>query len=179
MVEASDRLHIYVDGDLAATQYQETVGEELLISGQTEKDTLALDILVENLGRVNYGFKLNNPTQSKGIRGGVMQDIHFHQGYQHYPLTFSQEQLAKIDYTAGKNPLQPSFYQVTFELEQLADTYIDCRGYGKGFVVVNGHHLGRYWEIGPIHSLYCPKEFLQQGQNEVVIFETEELKLST
>lgn len=102
MVEASDRLHIYVDGDLAATQYQETVGEELLISGQTEKDTLALDILVENLGRVNYGFKLNNPTQSKGIRGGVMQDIHFHQGYQHYPLTFSQEQLAKIDYTAGK-----------------------------------------------------------------------------
>ena len=43
---------------------------------------------MENLGRVNYGFKLNNPTQSKGIRGGVMQDIHFHQGYQHYPLTF-------------------------------------------------------------------------------------------
>lgn len=177
VVEASDRLHIYVDGDLAATQYQETVGEELLISGQTEKDTLALDILVENLGRVNYGFKLNNPTQSKGIRGGVMQDIHFHQGYQHYPLTFSQEQLAKIDYTAGKNPLQPSFYQVTFELEQLADTYIDCRGYGKGFVVVNGHHLGRYWEIGPIHSLYCPKEFLQQGQNEVVIFETEGIEI--
>lgn len=69
--------------------------------------------------------------------------------------------------------MRPSFYQVTFELEQLADTYIDCRGYGKGFVVVNGHHLGRYWEIGPIHSLYCPKEFLQQGQNEVVIFETE------
>lgn len=40
MVEASDRLHIYVDGDLAATQYQETVGEELLISGQTEKTHL-------------------------------------------------------------------------------------------------------------------------------------------
>ena len=40
VVEASDRLHIYVDGDLAATQYQETVGEELLISGQTEKTHL-------------------------------------------------------------------------------------------------------------------------------------------
>ena len=101
MVEASDRLHIYVDGDLAATQYQETVGEELPFQGKLKRHT-CVRYPRENLGRVNYGFKLNNPTQSKGIRGGVMQDIHFHQGYQHYPLTFSQEQLAKIDYTAGK-----------------------------------------------------------------------------
>ncbi len=40
----------------------------------------------------------------KGIRGGIMQDIHFHQGYRQYALTLSADQLKKIDYTAGKNP---------------------------------------------------------------------------
>lgn len=173
IVEASDRVQLYVDGEFVATQYQETVGETLLISGQVAEKTMALEVLVENLGRVNYGFKLNNPTQSKGIRGGIMQDIHFHQGYAHYPLSFSKEQLAAIDYQAGKNPQQPSFYQVNVELEQVADTFIDCSQYGKGVVLVNGINLGRYWQQGPLQSLYCPKDFLKKGQNEVVIFETE------
>lgn len=73
-----------------------------------------------------------------------MQDIHFHQGYRQYALTLSAEQLQRIDYTDGKNPVQPSFYQVEFTLTELADTFIDCRSYGKGVVIVNGINLGRY-----------------------------------
>lgn len=107
VVEASDRLHIFTDGQLQAIQYQETLGEELLIQGAPDKETIELDVLVENLGRVNYGFKLNGPTQAKGIRGGIMQDIHFHQGYRHYPLTLSAEQLQAIDYQAGKKSDTP------------------------------------------------------------------------
>lgn len=173
IVEASDRVQVYVDGKYQTTQYQETVGEELTINGQPDKKEISLDVLVENLGRVNYGFKLNSPTQSKGIRGGIMQDIHFHQGYRHYPLTLSESQLQAIDYTAGSNPQQPSFYRIEVELDTLGDTFIDCSDYGKGVVLVNGVNLGRYWEVGPIRSLYCPKEFLKKGHNEVVIFETE------
>lgn len=173
IVEASDRVQVYVDGKYQTTQYQETVGEKLAINGQPDKKEISLDVLVENLGRVNYGFKLNSPTQSKGIRGGIMQDIHFHQGYRHYPLTLSESQLQAIDYTAGSNPQQPSFYRIEVELETLGDTFIDCSDYGKGVVLVNGVNLGRYWEVGPIRSLYCPKEFLKKGHNEVVIFETE------
>ncbi|MEI5990575.1 glycosyl hydrolase [Enterococcus termitis] len=173
IIEAGDRVQLYVDGEYKATQYQETVGEELLISGQADQKEIRLDVLVENLGRVNYGFKLNSPTQSKGIRGGIMQDIHFHQGYQQYPLTLSEKQLQDIDYHAGKNPQQPSFYQVKMELNDIGDTFIDCSHYGKGVIVVNGNNLGRYWDIGPNHSVYCPKEFLKKGLNEVVIFETE------
>ncbi len=60
-----------------------------------------------------------------------MQDIHFHLGYRHYPLTFEQAQLDKIDYSAGKDPSQPSFYQFEFDLAEEADTYIDCSLYGK------------------------------------------------
>lgn len=173
IVEASDRIQVYVDGEHQTTQYQETVGEELTINGQPDKKEISLDVLVENLGRVNYGFKLNSPTQSKGIRGGIMQDIHFHQGYRHYPLTLSESQLQAIDYKAGSNPQQPSFYRIEVELGTLGDTFIDCSDYGKGVVFVNGVNLGRYWEVGPIRSLYCPKEFLKKGHNEVVIFETE------
>jgi beta-galactosidase len=177
VVEASDRLHIFTDGQLQAIQYQETLGEELLIQGAPDKETIELDVLVENLGRVNYGFKLNGPTQAKGIRGGIMQDIHFHQGYRHYPLTLSAEQLQAIDYQAGKNPTHPSFYQTTFRLTEVGDTFIDCRGYGKGVVIVNGINLGRYWQRGPVHSLYCPKEFLKKGSNEVVVFETDGVEI--
>lgn len=173
IIEASDRLKIYADESLVATQYQETNGEELMLQGNPDSDTIHMDILVENLGRVNYGYKLNNPTQMKGIRGGVMYDIHFHQGFKHYPLTLSKEQLAAIDFDKEANPSHPSFYQSTFNLENVKDTYIDCSAYGKGVVIVNGINLGRYWDKGPHLSLYCPKEFLNVGENDIIIFETE------
>ena len=134
--------------------------------------------MVENLGRVNYGFKLNSPTQSKGIRGGIMQDIHFHQGYCQYVIDLSKEQLQKIDYTAKKDPKQPSFYQVKLDLAEIGDTFIDCSSYGKGVVVVNGVNLGRYWSCGPLHTLYCPKDFLKKGVNEIIIFETEGVEIT-
>lgn len=178
IVEASDRIQIYTDGNYQATQYQETVGEELIINGSPGGDQIQLDVFVENVGRVNYGYKLNAPTQSKGIRGGIMQDIHFHQGYMQYPLMLSQSELQRIDYTAGANYRQPSFYQVEFQLDYVNDTFVDCRNYGKGVVIVNGHNLGRYWSVGPIRSLYCPKEYLKKGNNEVVIFETEGVKIN-
>lgn len=177
VIDASDRIQVFIDGVHKVTQYQEVVGEELEITGQPDKSDIAIDVLVENLGRVNYGFKFNNPTQSKGIRGGLMQDIHFHQGYKNYPLTLSEKQLNAIDFSAGKNPKQPSFYQANVELKEVANTFIDCSTYGKGVVVVNGFNLGRYWNIGPIHYLYCPKEFLKVGENKLIIFETEGIEV--
>ena len=60
---------IFADGSLQTIQYQENLREEVMIKGTPEKEWIELDVLVENLGRVNYGFKLNGPTQVKGIRG--------------------------------------------------------------------------------------------------------------
>lgn len=179
LIETNDRAQIYIDGKYNQTQTQETLGDEMMIEGQKNPPTITLDVLVENLGRVNYGAKLNSPSQSKGIRNGVMQDIHFHLGYRHYPLTFEQAQLDKIDYSAGKDPSQPSFYQFEFDLAEEADTYIDCSLYGKGVVIINGFNLGRYWNHGPVLSLYCPKDVLKKGRNEVIIFETEGISIDT
>jgi beta-galactosidase len=40
-----------------------------------------------------------------------------------------------------------------------------------GAVWVNGHAIGRFWNIGPQATLYVPGAWLKKGRNDVVIFE--------
>ena len=54
------------------------------------------------------------------------------------------------------------------------DTFIDLSNYTKGIVWVNGHNLGRYWNIGPQKRLFCPATWLREGLNEVMIFDLHE-----
>jgi beta-galactosidase GanA len=63
------------------------------------------------------------------------------------------------------------FFKGTFIINDLADTFIDMTNYQKGIVWVNGHNLGRYWNIGPQFRLYCPATFLKKGANEVIVFD--------
>jgi beta-galactosidase len=67
----------------------------------------------------------------------------------------------------------PAFYRGTFQLQELGDTYLDMRGWGKGIVWVNGHNLGRYWHIGPQQSLFVPSSWMHNGTNEVVVLDLE------
>src|SRR5699024_9303474 len=138
VIEASDRVSFYMNKEWLTTQYQEELGQEILIDGNLTENSLQLDLLVENLGRVNYGYKLNNPSQSKGIRNGIMYDIHFVQGYQQYALDFSKEQLAGIDFSKKADPQTPSLYRFQFDLAEVSNSYIDCSEYGKGIILVNG-----------------------------------------
>ncbi len=173
VIESSDRIQVFADNRPVGTQYREEIGEELFFSGTEEAEFINVDILVENLGRVNYGYKLNGPTQSKGIRGGVFYRSAFQYGYRQFALDFSPQQLKRIDFSGKANDCLPSFYKFQPDLNSLGDTFIDCSNYGKGSIFVNGNNLGRYWQRGPIHYLYCPKGFLKEGVNEVIIFETE------
>jgi beta-galactosidase len=43
-------------------------------------------------------------------------------------------------------------------------------------VWVNGHNLGRYWNIGPQHRLYCPAGWLKRGANEIVVLDLHQLQ---
>lgn len=173
IIEASDRIHVYLNEEKIKTQTQHEIGEDIILEEMKGDADLNIAILLENQGRVNYGHKLNAPTQSKGIRGGVMYDIHFHQGFEQFYLELDAEQLNLVDYARESDYTAPSFYKFTPEITEVADTFIDCSKYGKGVIFVNGFNLGRYWERGPHASLYCPKDLLKAGKNEVVIFETE------
>ncbi len=58
-----------------------------------------------------------------------------------------------------------------FNLDKVADTFIDVSNYQKGTVWVNGHNLGRYWNIGPQTRLYCPANWLKPKDNVVLILD--------
>lgn len=173
LIGASDRAQVFLDNVLYATVNQEEVVDFGVVKGRSDKETLNVKVLIENNGRVNYGYKLMMHTQRKGIREGIMHNMNYQLGYKQFALDMSKEQLEKVDYSKKFVTGHPTFYKFEIEVSTAIDTYIDCSKFGKGFVAVNGINLGRYWNIGPVGSLYCPKEFLKEGVNEIVVFETE------
>lgn len=170
IIDGRDRAQVYVNDRHLATQYQTEIGKDLLIAGD-EKESVNLKILLENMGRVNYGHKLLADSQRKGIRTGVCVDLHFHLQWKQYPLEL--QDLSWLDFLKEWQENAPAFYRFDFRLDCVYDTYIDMMGYGKGAVFVNGHNLGRFWEVGPTTSLYVPHGFLKEGDNTIIVFETE------
>ena len=81
--------------------------------------------------------------------------------------------LKKLDFTKEYREGAPSFYRFTFEADDLGDTFLDFTGWGKGVAFINGFNLGRYWEVGPQKRLYIPAPLLKQGENEIILFETD------
>jgi len=170
VIDGRDRMQLFVDGKLMATQYQTEIGQDIFVAGE-KKATHRIDILMENMGRVNYGHKFLADTQRKGIRTGVCKDLHFLLNWQQYPLSF--ENTENIDFSKGWQPEQPAFYAFDFEMKALKDTYLDLSGFGKGLAFVNGVNIGRFWNVGPTLSLYIPHSLLKEGHNRIIIFETE------
>ena len=170
VIDGRDRMQLFVDGKLMATQYQAEIGQDIFVAGE-KKATHRIDILMENMGRVNYGHKFLADTQRKGIRTGVCKDLHFLLNWQQYPLSF--ENIENIDFSKGWQPDQPAFYAFDFEMKALKDTYLDLSGFGKGLAFVNGVNIGRFWNVGPTLSLYIPHSLLKEGHNRIIIFETE------
>lgn len=126
-----------------------------------------LDILVENLGRINFGpYLLKN---KKGITESVQFNGKKVYNWAMYSLSFSN--VNKIVYNAKETGDMPTVKKGTFNLITVADTYLDMSHCGKGVVWVNGHNLGRYWSVGPQQTLYLPAEWLKKGQNDIVVFE--------
>lgn len=170
IIDARDRMQLFVDGNRITTQYQTEIGEDIFVPRQ-KQSTHQIDILMENMGRVNYGHKLLSETQHKGIRTGVCKDLHFMLHWKQYVLELKNPE--KIDFTKEWHENQPAFYAFDVELKVLKDTYIDLTHFGKGIVFVNGVNIGRFWDVGPTLSLYIPHSLLKLGQNRIIIFETE------
>jgi beta-galactosidase len=132
------------------------------------KGKVRLDILVENLGRINFGsYLLHN---HKGITHEVLFKGKKLTGWQMYRFPFQTMPSLKLVNTSII-PNQPILRKGILTLSQVGDTYLDMQEWGKGCVWVNGHNLGRYWSVGPQQTLYLPVEWLHKGDNEVVILE--------
>lgn len=128
-----------------------------------------LDIVVENMGRINYGSQINE--NNKGIISPVIINGETITGeWEMYKLPMSTvPKLAKNKNTGKIN--RPTLYQGSFNLSKTGDTFLDMRDWGKGIVFVNGINIGRYWSVGPQQTLYLPGCWLKKGTNTITIFE--------
>jgi len=127
-----------------------------------------LDILVENMGRINFGkYLLEN---KKGITEKVLFDGVEVNNWLMFSLPFNNISAYQTNAknTTGEGPVVK---KGSFELSSVADTYFDMSNWGKGVVWINGHNLGKYWSIGPQQTLYVPKEWLKKGKNEIAVLE--------
>ena len=125
-----------------------------------------LDLLVENCGRVNYGRELVDDR-----KGFLAPPLDGTPSVTCLPLA----DLSAITWHSikpGSSPAAPRFYRGHLQINDVHDTYLDTRGLSKGFIWVNGHNLGRFWETrGPQHTLYVPAPYLKRGANEVIILD--------
>lgn len=170
-----DRAQIFLDEKLQSTYCRwEMPNEEQKLSLELKSGkSVKLDILVENMGRINYGPELQK--EKKGI-SGVRLGRQYHFGWQIYCLPMEDE-LDNLKFKkAPKNKITtPTFLRGTLDIkEEPADTFIRLSGFTKGFVKINGFNLGRYFNsAGPQKTLFVPAPILKKGKNEILVFESD------
>jgi beta-galactosidase len=159
---------IYVNGKFVGTLDRRVKQDRLPIETHAGS---TLDILVEGTGRINFTTELRSERQ--GIGGSVTLAGNALSGWKVFPLPM--DDLSKIRFSkANAAALSgPGFYRGQFDLHDAGDTFLDMRGWGKGAVWINGHALGRFWNLGPQQTLYVPAPWLRTGMNTVIIFTQE------
>ena len=131
-----------------------------------------LDIIVENIGRVN-----NNGwnTARKGLNGPVDVDQKAVKNYTIYPMEFKADFVEKLKSMKGRaleSIKSPALYRTQLDISgQPRDTFLRLDNWVKGVVFINNFNIGRYYNIGPQKTLYIPGPLLKSGKNDVFIFE--------
>lgn len=170
-----DYATVYVDGEYAGhlNRYNKNYSMDIEIPFNSN-----LEILVENMGRINYGSEIVH--NNKGIISPVKIDDNIIEGeWEMVQLPMAevpslQNMPAKSVYpVASAETLinKPVIYRGSFTLENTGDTFLNMEDWGKGIVFINGINIGRYWQVGPQQTLFIPGVWLKKGVNEIVIFE--------
>ncbi|MGH7524206.1 MAG: glycoside hydrolase family 35 protein [Gemmatimonadales bacterium] len=159
-----DYAQVYIDANLVATLDRRLGQDSATIP--VPAGASVLDILVENGGRVNFTKALRG--ERKGITGPALYNGKSITGWDVFPLPMST---TPNPHSGQVISTGPAFYRGEFTVTRPGDTFLDTRGWGKGAVWVNGHALGRFWDIGPQETLYLPGAWLKRGKNQVVVWD--------
>lgn len=181
VTDPHDFAQIFVDGKYIG-KLDRRNGEKELVLPSCKKDA-QLDILVEAMGRINFGRAIKD---FKGITDKVTitED---HNGYKfvcdlnNWTVFNLEDKLEFYDsmeyfpigaFTPGEDGRLPiGVYRGSFNVNKPGDTFLNFETWGKGLVYVNGHPMGRIWEIGPQQTLYMPGCWLKKGENEIMVFD--------
>ena len=165
----ADRAIVFIDGKRIGV-YERGLPYVAFHAGA--KAGAKIDVLVENMGRVNYGSYIKD---SKGITGVKLWE-HRLFGWITTSLPMENE-LDGLEYKSvskHEKTDRPAFYRAHFTVSGVADTFIKPHGFKKGFIIINNHNIGRYYNAaGPQKTLYVPKCFLKEGVNEIVVFDSD------
>jgi beta-galactosidase len=160
-----DYAHLLNDGTTFATmdrRRNEHDTEIDLKAGST------LDVVIENMGRVNFGPLLAD--ERKGLTRPVSLGGKPLLDWEVYNMPLAD--LSGLGFAKGAPARRgPTFWRGHFRTDAQGSTFLDMRALGKGHVWVNGHHLGRYWRVGPQQSLFLPAPWLKKGDNEIIILD--------
>lgn len=171
ITEAHDWAIVYVDG--------KPIGKldrrrgETMIEVPIMAKAAQLDILVEGMGRVNYGKAIAD-------RKGITEKVEIKEGnavtllenWKIYSLPVDERFQQKAKYK-NSTYAGAGWFKGSFDLDETGDTFLALSSWGKGMVWVNGRNLGRFWKIGPQQTLFLPGAWLRKGKNEVVVFDLE------
>lgn len=171
ITEANDWTQVFLNGEKVSTLSR--LKGESTVKLPPVKDGTQLDILVEAMGRMNFG---------KGIYDwkGITEKVEIQTRNETKELKNWQVFNIPVDYEFAKNKQykksentakQPAYYRGTFTLDKVGDTFFNMINWSKGMVWVNGYAIGRFWEIGPQQTLYMPGCWLKKGENEIIILD--------
>jgi beta-galactosidase len=162
--ELHDYAKIYANGALIGSLYRGNQQNQIHVDLKDPKTRL--DILVENSGRVNFGLEIRG--ERKGITKQVTLADKPLTGWQIYSLPMSDPE--KLPFRTAVCT-GACFYRGALQVDHPGDTFLDTSNFVKGMVWVNGHALGRVWNVGPQKTLYLPGPWLHSGANEVIVFD--------
>lgn len=171
--EAHDFAQIFIDGTYVGTLDRRNHESEIRIPPTAEG--ARLDMLVEAMGRINFGRAIKD---FKGITGTVSTDAAGElRNWTVYNLPDSLgfynamkfKSISALKKAGGRLPR--GVYRGKFVVEKPGDTFLNFETWGKGLVYVNGHALGRIWQIGPQQTLYVPGCWLREGENDILVFD--------
>ena len=178
--DAHDYAQIFLDGKYIG-KLDRRNGEKQLTLPACPKGA-RLDILVEAMGRINFGRAIKD---YKGITSNVELTVDMNgypfvcdlKNWEVFNLEDTYEFYKNMNYqpiqslTDDKGQRIPGCYRAIFQVKKPSDTFLNFETWGKGLVYVNGYALGRIWEIGPQQTLYVPGCWLKKGENEILVFD--------
>lgn len=182
--EPHDFAQVFVDGKYIG-KIDRVKNEKTLMLPPVEKGA-ELCIRIEAMGRINFGRAIKD---YKGITKEVTisAEMDGHEAswnlknWTIVPIPDNYETAVKalsVGTETSKRTRQHAklltkagYYRGHFTLRKPGDTFLNMEAFAKGQVYVNGHAIGRFWNIGPQQTLYLPGCWLKQGRNEVIVLD--------
>lgn len=130
--------------------------------------TPELDLFVEAMGHINFAQEM---TDRKGLTERASLNGMTLMNWEVFNLSFDSKYIMELKSSKVDTAKRLIFFKGNFKLDQSGDCWFNLAEYQKGVVFINGHNLGRYWNIGPQKRLYCPASWLHEGENEILIFD--------